>query len=183
MNEAALQKTVSERFKAACYKVMAEKDLSILALSKELCCSPKTMYKLLRCEATPNVYEIQRIHEMTGMPIAYMMGGEEKTEELSSNITLQLAIQVFGPDAQVNVAIEEMAELTDAICKLRRGRRTVENVAEEIADVEIMLEQLRMIYKCSDSVDAWKESKLQRLQKSLDMYGISEYVNEGTMPH
>lgn len=46
-----------------------------------------------------------------------------------------------------------------------RGRET--NVEEEIADVEIMLEQLRLM---SDSslVDKIKEEKLQRLEQRLN---------------
>lgn len=34
---------------------------------------------------------------------------------------------------------------------------------EEIADVEIMLEQLKHIHKCHGEVDYWRDKKLMRL--------------------
>lgn len=62
------------------------------------------------------------------------------------------AIQHFGETAQIDMAVEEMAELTKAICKVKRAQAgaemgaAVENVVEEIADVQIMLDQLRLIF-------------------------------------
>ena len=55
------------------------------------------------------------------------------------------AIQHFGETAQIDMAVEEMAELTKAICKVKRAQAgaemgaAVENVVEEIADVQIWL--------------------------------------------
>ena len=64
---------------------------------------------------------------------------------------LQKAINTYGEQPQVDVAIEEMSELTKALLKYRRNEdmsvdRRLNNILEEIADVQIMLEQLRMIY-------------------------------------
>ena len=75
------------------------------------------------------------------------------------------AIEKNGPLAQRIVAMEECSELIQAISKKLRGRET--NVEEEIADVEIMLEQMRLM---SDSslVDKIKEEKLQRLEHRLN---------------
>lgn len=74
-------------------------------------------------------------------------------------------IQAYGKSAQMIVAMEECSELIQAISKKLRGRET--NVEEEIADVEIMLEQMRLM---SDSslVDKIKEEKLQRLEQRLN---------------
>jgi NTP pyrophosphatase (non-canonical NTP hydrolase) len=66
------------------------------------------------------------------------------------------ALNHFGIDAQKIKAIEEMAELTQAICKDT-------NIAEEIADVSILLEQLKIVYPDWES---YKVKKLNRL-KSL----------------
>ena len=73
---------------------------------------------------------------------------------------------------QTDVAIEEMSELTKAIIKYRRKTfdnkaRTLdmEHIAEEIADVEIMMEQLKIIYNCHDLVSKFKEEKKLRLTK------------------
>ena len=63
----------------------------------------------------------------------------------------------FGIQSQKVKAIEEMAELTQALCKDT-------NIAEEIADVQILLEQLKIVYP------EWKEfenKKLQRLESII----------------
>lgn len=81
------------------------------------------------------------------------------------------AIALYGVDLQVDIAIEEMAELTKAILKLRRAESdTARDVAvaairEELADVSIMLSQLELIF--GDVADI-EEAKLVRLEKRLD---------------
>lgn len=58
----------------------------------------------------------------------------------------QKAIAKYGVEAQRKMAIEEMAELTNALMKFDRGRNTVDDIVEEIADVSIMMAQLAIIY-------------------------------------
>ena len=72
------------------------------------------------------------------------------------------AVKVFGADTQEMMFVEECGELFQALSKKRRGFKEA-NIAEEIADVEIMLEQLKHIHKCHGEVDHWKEKKLMRL--------------------
>ncbi len=74
----------------------------------------------------------------------------------------------WGVDAQLNVAIEELSELIKEICKDKRGFGVPKQIAEEVADVEIMCEQLRFIYGLDDAVDEWKDYKLKRLEKRLE---------------
>ena len=82
------------------------------------------------------------------------------------------AIQPFGETAQIDMAVEEMAELTKAICKVKRAQAGAEmgaaiaNVIEEIADVQIMLDQLRLIF--ARSTDEIEEDKLRRLLGRLN---------------
>lgn len=71
------------------------------------------------------------------------------------------AINTFGEKAQEGVAQEECAELIQAISKKHRGLKN--NIAEEIADVEIMIEQLKIINKCSADVEKIKKQKIERL--------------------
>ena len=74
---------------------------------------------------------------------------------------LTAAIRTFGEKAQEDVAIEECSELIQAISHKHRGRE--HNIAEEIADVEIMLEQLKIINNCRDEVAEIHKQKIQRL--------------------
>lgn len=73
------------------------------------------------------------------------------------------ALEAFGEEAQMVMAIEEMSELTKELCKHRRGRDNVEAIAEEIADVEIMLQQMVILYGCAESVETFRRDKLERL--------------------
>lgn len=52
----------------------------------------------------------------------------------------------WGRDKQTDKAIEEMSELTKALLKFRNHNGSLEAVADEVADVEIMMEQIRFIY-------------------------------------
>jgi NTP pyrophosphatase (non-canonical NTP hydrolase) len=74
---------------------------------------------------------------------------------------LNTAINTFGEKAQEDIAIEECAELIQAITHKHRGRE--HNIAEEIADVEIMLEQLKIINDCRDEVAYIHNKKIGRL--------------------
>lgn len=71
------------------------------------------------------------------------------------------AINTFGQAMQKVVAMEECGELTQAISKSIRGKE--HNVEEEIADVEIMCTQLRLMYNNS-KIDEIKQAKLERLK-------------------
>ena len=71
------------------------------------------------------------------------------------------AIAVFGERAQEEKAIEELAELICAIAHKHCGRDS--NIAEEIADVGIMLEQLIITNGCRDEVERIRKEKIERL--------------------
>ena len=65
------------------------------------------------------------------------------------------------------MAIEEMAELTNALMKDRRGRVTLEDIITEVADVIIMMNQLSYILG-RDKVQAEIERKIIRLKGRID---------------
>lgn len=78
------------------------------------------------------------------------------------------AVKKYGIEPQLIVCMEEMAELAKEISKNIRGAKNISNISEEIADVEIMLEQLRVIYGNRSEVDIIKAEKLLRLSKRLE---------------
>lgn len=108
-------------------------------------------------------------------------------EEYQNNI---IAIaNYYDYDSQSRQLIEEMAELTVAINKLWRKsllygfisledihreeakyanstkfieEKEVQNVIEEIADIEIMLAQIKYLLGCQDEVEQEKERKILR---------------------
>lgn len=78
------------------------------------------------------------------------------------------ALHKWGAQNQTMIAVEEMSELTKEICKLHRGKKELEDLADEIADVTIMMEQLRLIYGVNDLVCAHMDMKVRRLQHRID---------------
>ena len=84
---------------------------------------------------------------------------------MTDNEILEAAINKYGAFAQENMCIEECAELIQAINKKHRG--LPHNIAEEIADVEIVLAQLKTINECWETVETIKQVKLRRLRAIL----------------
>ena len=82
----------------------------------------------------------------------------------SDSAICRKVVEMFGADLQQMVAIEEIGELLQAISKRARGKDNRDNLAEEIADVEIMLEQLKYIHNCPIEVELWKARKLDKLK-------------------
>jgi NTP pyrophosphatase (non-canonical NTP hydrolase) len=84
-----------------------------------------------------------------------------------------LAIDFWGQDAQIDMCVEEASELIQAICKYKRanGPQKVEaailHIAEEVADVEIMLEQLKLMLGIEEQVNIEKDFKMTRLEDRL----------------
>ena len=86
---------------------------------------------------------------------------------------LQDALVMYGQQAQIDMMLEEMAELSKALLKLRRAQKfrepgqwlLMEDVAEEIADVQIVLDQMKMLYPMWDG---FRRKKLQRLEERIE---------------
>ena len=72
-------------------------------------------------------------------------------------------IQKFGVETQSVVAVEELSELQKEVCKMLRKIGNVHNLAEEIADTLIVIEQLMLIHNCESEVALLKVQKLQRV--------------------
>lgn len=86
---------------------------------------------------------------------------------------MRQAIETYGAQAQCDVAIEEMAELTKAIMKIRRvaddyekTQPALDNLLEEIADVDIMIDQLKIMWGPRE-VEEYRRQKLKRLERRL----------------
>lgn len=95
---------------------------------------------------------------------------------------LKQVLRANGADAEIDVAIEEMSELTKALLKHRRATNfgtqpcnsyldsnaTKQDIYEEIADVIIMLSQLVIIFNCEDEIHKQLETKIAKLEKNLE---------------
>lgn len=106
-------------------------------------------------------------------------GGRMEMTAAREGAILGRAIDKYGSAVQRRQMIEEMAELTQALCKTERmapspyyGTAWInarDHVLEEIADVQIMLNQMQLLYgDCTE----WKIKKLEQLAKRLGMEGF-----------
>lgn len=75
------------------------------------------------------------------------------------------ALQKWGRDAQVKVAIEEFAELIVELAKENRSINGTDRnkITNEMADAEIMLEQLKIVFANENEVGFEKVKKINRL--------------------
>ena len=94
-------------------------------------------------------------------------------------LNLEIA-DCYGYEAQSNQLIEECAELIQAINKHKRVmhnrqsvnmtlKETINNVSEEIADVEIMLAQIKYLLGINEQyIDTIKEMKINRTSQRIE---------------
>ncbi len=73
----------------------------------------------------------------------------------------------YGVNSQLDILQEECAELIQAVSKYRRVNNPnafdMTHLAEEVADVEIMIAQIKYLMKLSErDIEAIKDTKLER---------------------
>ena len=77
---------------------------------------------------------------------------------------LKCIIDYYGKENQIVKAIEELAELQQVLAKSLTQPQSVAKVSitSELADVEIMLNQMKMIFDCEKDTELWVGMKLSR---------------------
>lgn len=93
------------------------------------------------------------------------MDKEMKMTQEQEGRILEAAIDTWGPEMQIIVAIEEMSELTKALTKYIRAddAATISaSIREEMADVGIMLNQLSLIFGDTTEEEIRKLNRLWR---------------------
>lgn len=69
---------------------------------------------------------------------------------------------------QLIVAIEELSELQKELCKFFRDKFNINNIIEELADVIIMLEQVKIYFGITDDrLNKEIEFKINRTKERL----------------
>jgi hypothetical protein len=89
----------------------------------------------------------------------------EKRKKVKAKDILNSAIAKWGVESQTMMAIEEMSELQKEICKMKRGQFDKEHILEELADVQIMIWQLEIIFGEPKDQISKKLARLEELVK------------------
>ena len=94
-----------------------------------------------------------------------------RIEDIDDNayaLALWKIIAHHGYENQKEKAIEELNELGQAIARDLQGRGSRDNIAEEMADAHIMINQLMLIYGNLDEVRWWINQKLARTLERIE---------------
>ena len=75
---------------------------------------------------------------------------------------------LLGAKATLAVAIEEMSELQKELCKTLRGCDRSAQIAEEMADVYLILQMLETVLHNRDAVAAQWAKKFERIRKRIE---------------
>ena len=95
-----------------------------------------------------------------------MEARREMVKDLETRYVLYEALSYKGCMDQFMVAIEEMAELQKELCKTFRSKANINAIEEEIADVQIMLWQLEMVFG-EDRISEHIKEKVDRIEKRI----------------
>jgi chorismate-pyruvate lyase len=87
------------------------------------------------------------------------------TKELMKMIH-KSAIEEYGMDNQVIVTIEELSELQKELTKILRDEGSISRLIEEMADVEIMLSQVKEMFALKD--EDLEKMKIKKTARLLD---------------
>ena len=74
----------------------------------------------------------------------------------------------YGSSHQQRQCIEELTELSLALQQYRKGKATIYDIASEIADVQIMLQQMMFFFGLSSQVEEKTEFKINRQLKRIE---------------
>lgn len=114
-----------------------------------------------------DVASFSRMSAMESYGVKVSRPNEREDSSYMRHFTCVNAIKHFGTFRQQDKALEEMHELGQAILKFRNHEDVIEHVAEEIADVEIMIEQLRLMFSIDEMIAWKKELKTRRLLSKI----------------
>lgn len=100
--------------------------------------------------------------------------------------TLALAVNRYGALPQIGMLHEEMGELVTAINQWLRGRVEIDKVAEEVADVCIMLQQFSFVVqdltKLRVGADDFEDMAQTFFDQKLERLAMRLSVDEEAMP-
>jgi len=94
--------------------------------------------------------------------------GKYSDNNMNESEIYQEAVKKWGNRSQSDLMIEECSELTQAIIKYRRGIVDKDRVVSEMADVQIMLNQMKVIVGDDSLFEKWMAVKLSRLESLIN---------------
>ena len=164
-----MNKPVLSQKEIDCLRSLANNNLCVSAAAKEAHYHRNTV-----------VYHLTRVQEKTGLDpfrffdLAQLLGITENPQHVSPDERRAIylaAFEKYGEQCQQNKFDEELGEFLTELGRMRNGAGNYANLAEEMADLTIMLEQLAMIYGIEDEMAEQKDYKVRRLAQRIEGKG------------
>lgn len=95
-------------------------------------------------------------------------------------------------DLQYLYAFEEMGELVQALSKYLRKKtkhkideqeKLIDNIAEEICDVQLCLDQLKLHFDCWDRVREYQDFKIKRANERVKKHDSELQMEKPKLTH
>ena len=104
---------------------------------------------------------------------------KEENMKPENKRTIHRVISTFGERNQKMQALEELMELQSALFEnIHRETDNRENIVEEVADVEVMLAQIKEIFDIKqEEIEKVQDYKLRRLDHTIEKY-LAKHPNE-----
>lgn len=120
-----------------------------------------------RAESDPDraIYILETLLSRECLTRLENVRGVKKGSEFNIQLRIGSLAKHYGKESQMAIAQEEAAELIQAISKVRRHgetENTLDHLAEEIADVQIMCRQLAWLYGLRREVQEYMDAKVER---------------------
>lgn len=96
--------------------------------------------------------------------------------DIKTKQALETIIDHYGKTAQLTKVIEEMSELTKELAKEINGEGNIAHLAEEIADVYVMLEQLIIIVDIS--IGLIDDIAREKITRTLNRINAEKKIKE-----
>lgn len=106
---------------------------------------------------------------------------KEENMKPENKRTIHRVISVFGAQNQKMQALEELMELQSALFEnVHRETDNRKNIVEEVADVEIMLTQIKEIFDIKPKeIEEIQDYKLRRLDHTIEKY-LAKHQNDSS---
>ena len=106
---------------------------------------------------------------------------KEENMKPENKRTIHRVINVFGAQNQKMQALEELMELQSALFEnVHRETDNRKNIVEEVADVEIMLAQIKEIFDIKPKeIEEIQDYKLRRLDHTIEKY-LAKHQNDSS---
>lgn len=107
---------------------------------------------------------------------------KEENMKPENKRTIHRVISVFGAQNQKMQALEELMELQSALFEnVHRETDNRKNIVEEVADVEIMLTQIKEIFDIKPKeIEEIQDYKLRRLDHTIEKYLVKHQNDSST---